>query len=148
MHHTTYRIAHTMAFVSPVVEHWLEREIAQWVHPMKQRCQLVQFTCKPYRSLRFAWAYGRTMQSLRIFMIFADSNLNHSTLYIQTVVSLLWHQLCFVKTKVNDLWYNKLCFVCLLYMGVLQWDPIPKLCFAMVLTICKDFFADRKDFLS
>ena len=31
------------------------------------------------------------------------------------------------------------CFVCLLYMGVLQRDPIPKLCFAMVLTICKEF---------
>ena len=25
-------IAHTMAFVIPVVEHWLKREIAQWVH--------------------------------------------------------------------------------------------------------------------
>ena len=25
------RIAHTTAFVTPVVEHWLEREIAQWV---------------------------------------------------------------------------------------------------------------------
>ena len=24
--------AHTTAFVTPVVEHWLEREIAQWVH--------------------------------------------------------------------------------------------------------------------
>ena len=23
--------------VTPVVEHWLEREIAQWVHPMKDR---------------------------------------------------------------------------------------------------------------
>ena len=32
MHHTTYRIAHTTPFVIPVVEHWLEREIAQWVH--------------------------------------------------------------------------------------------------------------------
>ena len=31
MHHPTDRIAHTMAFVTPVVEHWLEREIAQWV---------------------------------------------------------------------------------------------------------------------
>ena len=37
MHHPTDRIAHTMAFVTPVVEHWLEREIAQWVHPMKDR---------------------------------------------------------------------------------------------------------------
>ena len=26
-----------MSFVTPVVEHWLEREIAQWVHPMKDR---------------------------------------------------------------------------------------------------------------
>ena len=24
--------AHTMAFVNPVVEHWLEREMAQWDH--------------------------------------------------------------------------------------------------------------------
>ena len=37
MHHPTDRIAHTAAFVTPVVEHWLEREIAQWVHPMKDR---------------------------------------------------------------------------------------------------------------
>ena len=32
MHHTTDRITHTTAFVTPVVEHWLEQEIAQWVH--------------------------------------------------------------------------------------------------------------------
>ena len=73
---------------------------------------------------------------------------NHSTLYIRTVVSLQWHQICFVSTKVNYLWHNKLCFVRLLYMGVLQQDPIPKLCFAMVFTICKDLFTDCKDFLS
>ena len=30
MHHPTDRIIHTMTFVTPVVEHWLEREIAQW----------------------------------------------------------------------------------------------------------------------
>ena len=28
MHHSTDRITHTTAFVTPVVEHWLEREIA------------------------------------------------------------------------------------------------------------------------
>ena len=33
----TYRITHTTAFVTLVVEHWLEREITQWVHPMKDR---------------------------------------------------------------------------------------------------------------
>ena len=32
MHHPKDRITHTTAFVTPVVEHWLEREIAQWVH--------------------------------------------------------------------------------------------------------------------
>ena len=37
MHHHTDRIKHTTTFVTPVVEHWLEREIAQWVHPMKDR---------------------------------------------------------------------------------------------------------------
>ena len=37
MHHPTDRIAHTTTFVTQVVEHWLEREIAQWVHPMKDR---------------------------------------------------------------------------------------------------------------
>ena len=31
MHHPTDRITHTMAFVTPVVEHCLEREIVQWV---------------------------------------------------------------------------------------------------------------------
>ena len=31
-HHPTDRITHTTAFVTPVVEHWLEREITQWVH--------------------------------------------------------------------------------------------------------------------
>ena len=33
----TDRITHTTSFVTPVVEHWLEWEIAQWVPPMKDR---------------------------------------------------------------------------------------------------------------
>ena len=37
MHHPTDRIIHTTAFITPVVENWLEREIAKWVHPMKDR---------------------------------------------------------------------------------------------------------------
>ena len=37
MHHPPQRIAYTTVFVTPVVVHWLEREIAQWVHPMKDR---------------------------------------------------------------------------------------------------------------
>ena len=65
MHHPTDCIAHTTAFVTPVVEHWLEREIAQWVHPMKDQSddsshhersvneKLVsqQFACKPNLSI-------------------------------------------------------------------------------------------------
>ena len=35
MHHPKDRIIHTTAFVTPVVEQWLEWEIAQWVQPMK-----------------------------------------------------------------------------------------------------------------
>ena len=30
LHHPTDRITHTTAFVTPVVKHWLEREIAHW----------------------------------------------------------------------------------------------------------------------
>ena len=37
MHYPTDRIAYTMVFVTPIVEHCLKREIAQWVHPMKDR---------------------------------------------------------------------------------------------------------------
>ena len=36
MHHPTYRITHTTTFVTPVVEHWLERETAQRVHILLQ----------------------------------------------------------------------------------------------------------------
>ena len=32
MYHLTDRVSHTTAFVTPVVEHWLEREMLQWVH--------------------------------------------------------------------------------------------------------------------
>ena len=31
MHHPTDKIAHTTAFVTPVVEHWLERKVTKWV---------------------------------------------------------------------------------------------------------------------
>ena len=32
MHHPTNRIRHTTAVVTPVVEHWVEQDLAQWVH--------------------------------------------------------------------------------------------------------------------
>ena len=36
MHHPTGRITHTTAFVTPVVEHWLEQEIARVRYTPKQ----------------------------------------------------------------------------------------------------------------
>ena len=30
MHHPTDRTVHTVAYFTPVVEHWLEQEIAEW----------------------------------------------------------------------------------------------------------------------
>ena len=34
MHYPTDRIVHNTTFATPVVEHWLEQEIAQRVHQM------------------------------------------------------------------------------------------------------------------
>ena len=45
-------IAHTTTFVTPVVEHWLEREIAQWVHPMKVRYTI------PRPLVHHSWSTG------------------------------------------------------------------------------------------
>ena len=38
MHHLTDRITHTMAFVTPVVKHWLEREIDRWAYLFESAC--------------------------------------------------------------------------------------------------------------
>ena len=49
MHHPTDRITHTTAFVTPVVEHWLEQELAQWVCLVKgvaHMCESVQLANK------------------------------------------------------------------------------------------------------
>ena len=66
------RITHTTNFVTPVVEHWLEREIAQWVHLMKDRSDDPSHherTLLPqsYISLLASWRHtslceGRTMR--------------------------------------------------------------------------------------
>ena len=52
MYHPTVRIAHTTVFVTPVVEHWLEREIAQWVHEATSRSGKVKdYYCKEFKQL-------------------------------------------------------------------------------------------------
>ena len=42
MHHPTDRITQTTAFVTPVVEHWLEREIALWDGAYKEPLLLIE----------------------------------------------------------------------------------------------------------
>ena len=59
------RIAHTTTFVTPVVEHWLEREIVQWVHPMKDRSDdplhhEQTLLSQGYISLPFSWEDHRS----------------------------------------------------------------------------------------
>ena len=52
MHHPTDRIAHTMAFVTPVVEHWLEREIAQLII-IKSRLVYITSSVKGSKNIFF-----------------------------------------------------------------------------------------------
>ena len=127
---------------------------------INQMCQLVRFIRKPYGFLQFARAYGHTMQSLRIFMIFEDSHLQSfhaldSNCCEVAVTRAMLHEANHATAAYNREHENKLSvsqqvvFCLLLYMGVLQQEiPMTKLCFVMVLTSCKDFFADCKDFLS
>ena len=49
MHLSRNRIAHTMAFVTPAMEHWLERELAQWridptTHCTMSRCSTMELS--------------------------------------------------------------------------------------------------------
>ena len=47
------------AFVTPVVEHWLEREIAQWVHPMKNRSD----DPSHHERALYLWATSRSLNT-------------------------------------------------------------------------------------
>ena len=73
MHHPTDKITHTTAFVTPVVEHWLEREIAQWVHPMKDRSD---DPSRHERTLlpRSYWSIRVHFPAFNIFTIIEASN--------------------------------------------------------------------------
>ena len=54
MHHPTDRITHTTAFVTPIVEHWLEREGSYHVLNLKYQFghfQLTRRTLDPYTFL-------------------------------------------------------------------------------------------------
>ena len=81
-------------------------------------------------------------------MIFANSNLqsfhalySNCCQFAMTPAMLREHER---KLSVTQ----QVVFCLFIVYGCVIVDSIPKLCFAMVLTICKDFFADCKDFLS
>ena len=57
--HPTDWITHTTVFVTPVVEHWLEREIAQWVHPMKNRSD----DPSHHERALYLWATSRSLNT-------------------------------------------------------------------------------------
>ena len=62
MHYPTDRITHTTAFVTPIMEHWLEWEIAQRVHPMKDRSD----DPPHHERTLYLWATSRSLHSYRV----------------------------------------------------------------------------------
>ena len=97
----------------------------------KQRWQLGQFIRKPYGFLRFERAYGRTMQSLWIFILFADSHLqSFHSLYLNccefAVTPSMLHEAKHATTAYNREHENilsvsqQVVFCLLLCMGVLR----------------------------
>ena len=72
MHHPTDRIVHTTAYVTPVMKHWLEWELAQWVHhegSIRQPIAPRSFTVNDYdlllswvkSSLVLVWDWSRSV---------------------------------------------------------------------------------------
>ena len=60
MHHPTDTITHTTAFVTPVVEHWLEREISQILFT-GCNIKMTKDTMEKDENLNtfYLWLYGR-----------------------------------------------------------------------------------------
>ena len=88
MHHPTDRITHTTAFVTPVVDHWLEWEIAQWVHPMKDRCD----DPSHHERTLYLWA---TSRSLYIWSNSPISKVSaHLYIYDPTHLYVMWPHTC------------------------------------------------------
>ena len=89
MHHPTDRITHATAFVTPVMEHWLEREIAQWVLPMKDRSD----DPSHHERTLYLWATSHSLvrtehrQALPCF----KSSLENITAYLCVRIVLQWN---------------------------------------------------------
>ena len=77
MHHPTDRITHTTAFVTPVMEHWLEREIAAY-----------QVICENNRYI-YIYIYIYTAYfTIHIFLVLVGPNLRYSDTSVHTLLLL------------------------------------------------------------
>ena len=77
MHHPTDRITHTTAFVTPVVEHWLEREIAQWVHRYRTSQVVIEETIAAT-----SWATLSDQQQGFFYMHHPTGRIAHTTAFV------------------------------------------------------------------
>ena len=77
MHHPTDMIIHTMAFVEPVMEHWLEREIAQWDHPIKDQSDDYERTLLPQSYILLLEKGFHSSHSNLLFSMFFMSTRKH-----------------------------------------------------------------------
>ena len=79
MHHPTYRIAHTTAFVKPVMEHWFEREIVtllevnekeEWpIGPLKTCSGLEPIPrCEPSTYQPISWWFTHCTIGARLYL--------------------------------------------------------------------------------
>ena len=57
MHHPTDRISHTTAFVTSVVEHWHERENAQWDRSDERTLLPRSYVCIFQKQLTYTFIY-------------------------------------------------------------------------------------------
>ena len=141
MHHSTDRIIHTTAFVTPVVEHWLEREIAQWVTwpgvGTKMRTQYLQahwpMTLRDRAGYKNVWPITDLVLCLTyhwpwavfdhcliacLYFVFVLRSVDQPFLYL-LIPSLGAHVSCpdFCKSLCTYLWLYTVC-VC-----VCVWSP-------------------------
>ena len=79
VHHPTDRIAHTIAFVTPVVEHWLKQKIAQWATVMGEH---ILSHCGTY--------HERCYHSCIKYVVFIQLVVEH-LLMVRWVIGTIFH---------------------------------------------------------
>ena len=116
MNHPTDSTAHSTAFVMPVVEHLLEREIAQWVHHQESMRRLIVPWADPIRLLLFRVHRGIEVMLLELYFYYwHEKSLKHnpyiSYLFAPTCVGCP----CVIK-------YTSICIKCVIAQYP---NPIP-----------------------